>query len=334
MTSAPATAPAKQVGGFNEAAFEAFLEGRDEPTWLLERRRDAFARFLAAPWPNIRSEEWLRTDIRSLKLDAFAPTAPHSPSDRAKASLAAAYEMISGRYATGIQQIDTVTTRTADTMKLNGALFVELARAAKEYPKLLERYLLTDAVSASADVFSALHAAFWSGGSLLYVPKGVKVDVPLFSLIGLSAEGRVDMNHTLVVLEEGAEASLVQETASREHGGAPALHVGAVELYVGRGARLRFVNIQNWDLATWHFSRERALLGADASLQWTVGGLGARLAKVNQEVALTGPGSQAQVNGVMFTTGRQNLTYITRQDHQAPHTTSDLLYKGVLKDES
>jgi Fe-S cluster assembly protein SufD len=94
------------------------------------------------------------------------------------------------------------------------------------------------------------------------------------------------------------------------------------------------VNIQNWDASTWHFSRERALVGPDAALQWTVGGLGARVAKVNQEVALTGEGAHAQVNGVMFTTGRQHLAYFTRQDHQAPHTRSDLLYKGGLKDHS
>ena len=94
------------------------------------------------------------------------------------------------------------------------------------------------------------------------------------------------------------------------------------------------MNIQNWDDATWHFSRERALVGRDARLQWTVGGLGSRVAKVNQEVALEGQGADAQVNGVMFTTGRQHLAYFTRQDHIAPHTTSDLLYKGGLKDKS
>jgi Fe-S cluster assembly protein SufD len=107
-----------------------------------------------------------------------------------------------------------------------------------------------------------------------------------------------------------------------------------VEIIAGRDSRLRFVNIQNWDENTWHFSRERALVGPDAAVQWTVGGLGSRLAKVNQEVALTGEGARAQVNGVMFTTGKQHLAYFTRQDHAAPHTTSDLLYKGGLKDRS
>jgi Fe-S cluster assembly protein SufD len=211
---------------------------------------------------------------------------------------------------------------------------MDLASAVKHHPELLERYLLTQAVASETDAFSALHGAFWTGGTFLYVPKGIRVQEPLFNVIGLSSAGSVDLNHTIVVLEEGAEATLVQETAGSGREQAPALHVGAVELIVGRAARLRFVNIQNWDTGTWHFSRERALVGPDAGLQWTVGGLGSRLSKVNQEVALAGQGAHAQVNGVMFTTGRQHLAYFTRQDHMAPHTTSDLLYKGGLKDAS
>src|SRR5207302_2537899 len=232
------------------------------------------------------------------------------------------------------EQVNAQVTRTADAARLGGAIFVDLAAAVKDHPELLRKYLLTEAVTPREDAFSALHAAFWTGGTLLYVPKGVKVEAPLFSLVGLARDGRVDMDHTLVVLEEGAEATLVRETAGRDRGDAPALHVGAVEIFVGRGARRRFVNLQNWDLSTWHFSRERALVGPDAALQWTVGALGSRLAKVNQEVALTGQGARAQVNGVMFTTGRQHLAYFTRQDHQAPHTSSDLLYKAGLKDRS
>jgi Fe-S cluster assembly protein SufD len=169
---------------------------------------------------------------------------------------------------------------------------------------------------------------------LLYVPKGVSLDAPLFELIGLAREGRIDLSHTLVVLEDGADATLVRESAGLGDGQTQALHVGAVEVFLAQGARLRLVNIQNWDEGTWHFSRERALVGRDASLQWTVGGLGARVAKVNQEVALLGKGADAQVNGVMFTTGRQHLAYFTRQDHVAPHTTSDLLYKAGLKNKS
>jgi Fe-S cluster assembly protein SufD len=334
MTSAPATIPAAATGGFNEAAFKAFLKDRDEPGWLVERRRQAFTAFQSLPWPTARDEEWRRTDIRGLKLDHFAPVAQSAPSKEDSAALEPLWNTLSSHYATGIEQVNGATTRTADPSKLGGAIFVDLNRAVKDHPELVERYLLTRAVSSRDDALSALHAAFWTGGTLLYVPKGVTVEAPLFSLVGLAREGRVDMDHTLVVLEEGAEASFVRETAGRERGDAEALHAGAVELIVGRDAKLRFVNIQNWDAATWHFSRERALVGANAALQWTVGGLGSRLAKVNQEVALTGQGARAQVNGVMFTTGKQHLAYFTRQDHIAPNTTSDLLYKAGLKDRS
>ena len=322
------------TGGFTESTFEAFLKGRDEPAWLTARRKEAFAIFQATPWPTAKDEEWRRTDIRGLKLNSFAPAVKHTPSTEDSAAIEPLWSTLSASYATGIEQINGETTRLADPSKLGGAVFIDLNTALKDCPELLERCLLTKAVSPRDDAFAALHAAFWTGGTLLYVPKGVKVGVPLFSLVGMTRAGRVEMDHTLVILEEGAEATLVRETTGRDREGTQALHVGAVELLVGRAATLRFVNIQNWDDATWHFSRERAIVDADASIQWTVGGLGSRLSKVNQEVALAGQGAKAQVNGVMFTSGKQHLAYFTRQDHQAPHTTSDLLYKGGLKGHS
>ncbi len=333
MSIASTTSAVVSPGGFADTAFNDFLQSRAEPAWLVQRRKAAFEALQTIPWPTARDEEWRRTDIRGFKLDTFAP--PTSAGDTAdSAALEPLWNELSGHYATGIEHVNAVNTRAADPAKLGGAIFLDLNTALKTHPQLIEKYLMTQAVSGREDAFAALHAAFWTGGTLLYVPKGVKVEAPLFSLVGLAKSGSVDLDHTLVVLEEGAEATLVRETASRERGEAPALHAGAVELIVGRGAKLRFVNIQNWDDRTWHFSRERALVGPNAALQWTVGGLGGRLAKVNQEVALTGEGARAQVNGVMFTTGRQHLAYFTRQDHAAPHTTSDLLYKAGLKDKS
>ncbi len=332
MSSAPA---AKSLtGGFTETALETFLKNHDEPLWLRQKRRDAFAQFQALPWPSLRDEEWRRTDIRGLKLADFAPPAPHQPTDDATATLASRRESLGTHYAAGIEHVDAAPIATPAVNLPGGAIFTDLGTAARQHPELLERYLMTRAVDPGIDTFSALHAAFWTGGTLLYVPKGVVLETPLSTLVGLSASGRADLHHTLVILEEGAKATLVQEYAGASRGKTPGLHVGAVELIVGEGARLRFVNIQDWDDSTWHFSRERAVVGRDGLLQWTVGGLGSRLAKVNQEVALAGEGANAQVNGVMFTSARQHLAYFTRQDHQAPHTTSDLLYKGGLKGRS
>jgi Fe-S cluster assembly protein SufD len=331
MMSAPAMTSS---GGFTEAAFDDFLKSRDDPAWLAERRREAFARFQAFAWPTSRDEEWRRTDLRGLKLDIFSPPCPGTLSPESRTAFDPLWATLRSHYGAGIEHVNGQAVRRAEPEKLDGAVFVDLDQAVAQHPELLRRYLLTEAVKPSEDLFAALHGAFWTGGTLLYVPRGVKVDAPLFVLAGLAGEGSVDFSHTLVVLEEGAEATLVRETAAEGRGAAPGLHVGALEVIQGQGSRFRLVNIQNWDLATWHFSRERAVVGRDASLQWTVGGLGSRLAKVNQEVALAGQGAEAQVNGVMFTTRRQHLAYFTRQDHIAPHTRSDLLYKAGLKDKS
>jgi Fe-S cluster assembly protein SufD len=167
---------------------------------------------------------------------------------------------------------------------------------------------------------------------LLFVPRGVVVDRPLHSFTSLDAGG-VDLSRTLVVLEEGADATLLMESASSTPE-ANGLHCGSIELIIEPGARLRYVNLQNWSNNVWHFAHQKATVDRNAQLQWTIGALGAKLAKVNQQVALTGPDAEAQVNGVMFTQGRQHLSYNTHQHHQAPYCRSDLLYKGALQDRS
>jgi Fe-S cluster assembly protein SufD len=100
------------------------------------------------------------------------------------------------------------------------------------------------------------------------------------------------------------------------------------------GASLRYVNLQNWGHEVWHFAHQKAAVGARGRLQWTIGALGAKLAKVNQHVAMIGPDAEVQVNGVMFTEGKQHLAYNTHQHHQAPYCKSDLLYKAALQDRS
>ncbi len=244
-------------------------------------------------------------------------------------------------------------TRLDSELSRRGVLFGSLDQLVCEHGDLLRPYLFR-AVDYRVDKFAALHAACWSGGMLVYVPKGVVIDRPLHILSALSPGG-VDFGHALIVLEEGAEATVLAETASvplaepvppaagvpRATASVPlaqpvppGLHCGAIEIHLGPRAKLRYVNLQDWGAGVWHFAHQRALVGEDASLQWTIGALGGRLAKVNQHVALVGPGANVQVNGVMFTEGKRHLSYHTLQHHQAPHCTSDLLYKGALQDHS
>jgi Fe-S cluster assembly protein SufD len=232
----------------------------------------------------------------------------------------------------------TTTTDSADgktcldpVLAGQGVLFGSLDALVCTHGDLLRPYLFK-AVDYRVDKFAALHAACWSGGTVFYVPRGVTVELPVHSLSAL-LPGGVDLSHALIILEEDAQATVLAETASMD-AAAPGLHCGAIELFVGPRAKLRYVNLQNWGAGVWHFAHQRALVERDAELQWTIGALGSRLAKVNQHVALVGPGAKTEVNGVMFTEGRQHLSYHTLQHHQAPHCTSDLLYKGALQDAS
>src|SRR4051812_10357010 len=156
MSSAPATVSPTATAGFSEAAFEAFSKGRDEPQWLRDRRREAFEVFRSTPWPTSRDEEWRRTDIRAFKIDSFAPPAAGEPTAEARAAIEPAWTALSTHYATGIQQVNAAVARQPDPAKLGGAVFVDLATAAKDHPELLRKYLLTDAVTPREDAFSAM----------------------------------------------------------------------------------------------------------------------------------------------------------------------------------
>jgi Fe-S cluster assembly protein SufD len=321
--------------GFTDESFAAFLESRDEPDWLRRRREEAWEQFTSLPMPDRAHEEWRRTDIRAFKLADFGtPTGRAAGADRSFPALLRNAELAS---AGCLSQANghVIESQLDGDLAKRGVLFGRLDELVREYPDNVEPHLLTRAVDPAYDKFSALHAALWTGGTLLYVPRGVTIEQPLHSLVGLGEPGQSDFSHLLIVLEEGARATLLHEMVSVD--GSPqdsGLHVGAVEVLLGQGADLRLVDLQNWGSGVWSFSHERALLARDARLRWTVAGLGSRLSKVNQEVVLEGQGADAEVNGVLFTDGAQHLSYHTRQHHQAPHTHSDLLYKGVLEDRS
>ncbi|MBL9092757.1 MAG: Fe-S cluster assembly protein SufD [Planctomycetaceae bacterium] len=322
------------ASGFTAESFDAFIAPRNEPVWLKEMRRAAWKNFLELPLPSRREEEWMRTDIRLFKLDKFAPANDNVASTPASAPVALLAAGIDLGGSMTVVNGRTTEAQLADDLAKQGVLFGSLEKLVAEHGEKLQPYFERKLVNSSADKFAALHAACWTGGTLLYVPRGVAVERPLHNIAALSgaaAANPADFSKILVVLEDGAQATFLSETAGD---GAAALHCGSIELFVGQGARLRYVNLQNWGAGTWHFAHQKAAVDRDASLQWTIGALGSRLAKVNQHVALTGPYADAQVNGVMFTEGKQHLSYHTLQHHEQPNCRSDLLYKGALQDSS
>jgi Fe-S cluster assembly protein SufD len=316
--------------GFDRAAFERFLAGRDEPGWVTDLRRQAFALYqekLAAP---LDPEEWKRVELRTFRPEKYAIRPPAA----SRVSFATLLED-RAQFAGNVAHVDGACSRSNldESLAKRGVLFGDLMTLVRSHRELLEPHLLKRATDASGDRFAAWHAAFWTGGAVLYVPRNVEVSEPLHSLIGLSAEGAADLSRTLVILEDGASATLLEETVSAS-ADASGLHVGSVDLSVGREANLRYVQLQNWNEKVYHFAHQAGHVQNDGFLQWTVGGLGGRLAHVNQKVNLDGRGSAAEVNGVTFAVDRQVISYYTQQSHNAPDTRSDLLYKQVLRDRS
>jgi Fe-S cluster assembly protein SufD len=316
--------------GFTRTGFEAFLESRIEPAWLTEFRRTAWERFNDLPWPARNSEEWSRTDIRLFNLDRYTlDSCPVAVRLDVPGLLAEGVEL--GGQSTAVNGRPAVST-LSEKWRAKGVLFGSLDNLLPQHESLLRPHLLQRAVDPYYDRFAALHTAFWSGGHVLYVPRGVAVDEPLHAL-SVIRDGGCDLGHTLVILDDGAEATLLSEYASPTEG-TEGFHCGAIEILLSAGSNLRYVNLQNWGMGVWHFAHQKALVHRDASLQWTLGAMGAKLAKVNQHVELVEPGANCQVNGTMFTEGKQHLAYNTLQHHAAPHCRSDFLYKAALQDKS
>ena len=316
--------------GFTNENFQAFLGLRNEPEWLTELRKSAWQTFQTLAWPARNAEEWIRTDIRLFKLDQFSlPIEGSAAADNSTPLLAAGVEL-AGRTASldsrpGVSELK-------EKWAAKGVVFGSLDELVHTHGELIQKYLLNRAVDPSYDRFAALHAACWSGGHFLYVPRNVVIDEPLHMLSALTNNG-TDLSHTLIVLDEGAEATVLCETASHTptDGG---FHCGATEAILGNNAKLRLVSLQNWGLNTWHFAHQKAIVSRDASLQWTVAAIGSKVAKVNQHVELVGSGAECQVNGTLFTEGKQHISYHTLQHHMAPDCRSDFLYKAALQDKS
>jgi Fe-S cluster assembly protein SufD len=269
----------------------------------------------------------MRTDIRLFKLEKYALNFDRGqpvPTGLLSEGVDLAGRAVSVNGSTSSSELDP-------ELQNKGVIFGGASRVLAEHAEKFEPHF-HQTVNPLFDRFSALHAAFWTSGTILYVPRGVVIDRPLHTMSVLS-KGGADLGHTLVVLEEGAEATLLAESQSAETD-ASGLHCGGVELIVKPSAHLRYVNLQDWGQGVWHFGHQKAVVSRDATLQWTSGALGSRLSKINQTVDLIGPGAESQVNGVMFAENKQHLSYHTLQHHIAPHCKSDFLYKAALQDDS
>jgi Fe-S cluster assembly protein SufD len=306
---------------FDRAAFEALP---DAPGFTTAIRERAFERFQVMPLPSQETEEWRYTDLSNFELD-FAPHVP-GHGDGAPEQQAA------GLAAAMLQHNSSVVmTNSGQDLDAKGVIFCDLDVATQKYPELVEPHLHR-LVPTDRTTFTALHGAFRTGGTFLYVPPDVAIDMPLQTLTYLDADGAAVFPHTLLIADRGAEVTFIDRFASPDLG--RALSDAIAEIVVGDGAHVRYASIQEWGTGVTHLSVQRATVGRDADFRSLAIGFGASLARAEAETVLAEPGGFSEMLGVFFADGEQHFDHRSVQDHVAPNCTSDLLYKGALRDAS
>jgi len=303
-------APVVRAGELTREFVERYAAALNEPAWMTARRLEALRVFRDTAPPNRHDELWRRVDLSTFRLD-----------------------LILSGITPANTLLDVARSELPPALREQGVLFTSLEAAAKDHAPLLEAWLMTQCVRLSDAYYAALHGVFMRYGTILYVPAGVAVEQPLRTTIRMAADQLAGFYHTLVILEEGAKATLIEDFAS-ETGAHQALYDGVVEIILAKGAELDYVSIQDWGRNVYNFSTERAKVGESATLHWVVGGLGSKFTKSLIEADLIAPHGTALLSGVYFADTRQQLHYDTQQNHIAPACKSDLLYKAALRDEA
>lgn len=305
-----------------------------EPEWMLNLRLEAWEIFASLPIPTTQHEAWRRTDIRRFKLDSFGVSLNGNGAGKVAMPSYLAEQLTDDAAGGVLVEVDGVVSdyTLSDELHAQGVIFTDMHTAVREHGDLVRRYFMTQAVRADEGKFAALHGAFWRGGVFLYVPRNVVAVAPLHSALWATS-GRT-FTHTLVVLDTNSEATFIDEYASPAKGEGQALHNGAIELLVGDGASLHYASLQDFGSNVWQFNHESGRVGRDGKLDWITSVMGTRLTKAFQTSELDAPGAWARMSGIFFTNGRQHVDLDTQQNHNAADTTSDLLYKGALKDGS
>ena len=290
------------------------------PAWLTERRAGAAERFAADALPTPSEEAWRYSRIDQLDLDRYRPDLP-------------------GAGGPGTFLAPTVE-RAATVRVLNGAVVgidLDEGYAAKglvvaDIATLAEPPVaLGTAVDGSADAFTAMNDAFLPGGTLISVPDGLVVEHPIVIEHWVAGAGGASFPRTVLSLGEDSEAYVLERFTS------PAdahLVVPVTELVLGDAARLRFLGVQDHGPKIWQVGLVRATVGRDATLRASAVSLGGDYARLRSEALLTGSGASSEMVAVYFANENQMLDFRTLQDHDAPHTTSELLFKGAVEDEA
>ena len=212
-----------------------------------------------------------------------------------------------------------------------GILFCSMDTAIRDYPELVQRYFMTKCVPPQDNKFSALHGAVWSGGSFVYVPPGVKVDLPLQAYFRMEGAGEGTFEHTLIIADEGSDVNYIEGCTAQTYS-VNSMHSAVVEIFVKEGAKARYTTVQNWSKDVYNLNTKRAMVEAEGTVEWVGGSMGAKYVMLYPASYLLGEHARADHLNVGVASGAVHKDTGAKVLHHAPNTTSNILAKSISKD--
>src|SRR6266702_4892231 len=326
--------------GLTRDAVAALSHHKGEPEWMLQKRLHAWELYESLPAPLGR-----RGDLGTFRAVAnfhFQEVSPFIPADINGALPAVIQQSLHEEEALVNERSGHIVQRNAsvvhveldDELKRQGVILTDLDTAVREYPELVQQYFMTKCVPVESNKYTALHAAFWSGGVFLYIPRGIEIEKPILAQIWIDSPASAIFAHTLIIAEDESSVRYVNEYNSSFDGEQASFLNDVVEVYARNAARVEFSNLQDLGLNVWNVTNKNAVHEKDGSSTWVLADLGSKVNLANIGATLCGNGSVAELVGVFFSDHDQRFSMNTLSDHDAIATNAETLVKGVLTDQS
>jgi Fe-S cluster assembly protein SufB len=331
------TAGASAKRGLSEDVVRDISAKKSEPEWMLERRVRALSIFNKKPMPNWGSDlsgidfDNIKYFVRSTEKQAATwddlPADIKNTYDKLGIPEAEKQRLVSGVAAQ--YESEVVYHKINEELESKGVIFLDTDTALKEHPELFEEYYGT-VIPSGDNKFAALNSAVWSGGSFIYVPKGVHVEIPLQAYFRINTENMGQFERTLIIVDEGAYVHYVEGCTAPIYS-SDSLHSAVVEIIVKKGGRCRYTTIQNWSNNVYNLVTKRAKAEAGATMEWVDGNIGSKVTMKYPSIYLMGEHAKGEVLSIAFAGEGQHQDAGAKMLHLAPHTSSTIISKSVAR---
>lgn len=327
----------KTEQGLSEEIIRQISSEKNEPEWMLEYRLKALEIFNSQEnptWGPDLSEVDIQKVTTYIRPDADltddwknVPDEIRDTFDKLGIPEAEKEALLSG---VGAQYDSEVVYHNIQKYLLDqGVVYTDFETGLREYPEIVKKYF-QKCITPTLHKYAALHYAVWSGGSFVYVPEGVKVDVPLQSYFRLNAPGAGQFEHTLIIIEDNAYCHFIEGCSAPKYN-VLNLHAGGVELFVGKNATLRYSTIENWSRNMYNLNTKRAIVDAHGKIEWVSGSFGSKVSMLYPTSVLRGEYASSEYTGISFAGAGQNIDTGAKAIHTASHTKSTVNSKSISK---